>query len=137
MKLILENWREYLNEATIAMGLCYPFANKMAKEWRKQHIDASKPRGQRVHPDIGNKNKFKVVHGKTTNKWTGESVLHAWVEKGDVIFDYQTHATKPNGIDRNIYYDSFQPEIHNEYTAEEALTNCARAGHHGAWANKQ
>ena len=31
MKLIMENWREYLNEE--AGGLCYPFANKMASKW--------------------------------------------------------------------------------------------------------
>jgi hypothetical protein len=72
--------------------------------------------------------KFKVAHGRITDKFSGESVLHAWVEKGDMIFDWQTHSTRPDGIDRATYYDIFQPEVHDEYTAEETMTNCLKSG---------
>ena len=131
----MESWRGYLHE--VAIGQCYPFAYDLARKWMTQHIDRTKPRGKGVHPDIDNKEKFKVVHGRTTNKWSDESVLHAWVEKGDQIFDWQTHATKPDGIDRETYYDTYQPEPHEEYTAEETVTQCMKQGHHGPWTDKQ
>jgi len=138
MKLLLENWRKYLNEGeAIALGQCYPFANKMAREWSEAHIDKTKPPGKGVHPDIDNKDKFKVVHGRTTDKFSGESVLHAWVEKGDLVFDAQTSHTKPDGIPRDVYYDMFQPESHEEYTAEETMIKCVTKGHQGPWEDKQ
>ena len=138
MKLLLENWRKYLNEGeAIALGQCYPFTNKMAREWSEAHIDKTKPPGKGVHPDIDNKDKFKVVHGRTTDKFSGESVLHAWVEKGDLVFDAQTSHTKPDGIPRDVYYDMFQPESHEEYTAEETMIKCVTKGHQGPWEDKQ
>ena len=86
-----------------------------------------------MHPDIDNKGKFKVVHGRVTDKWSGESVLHAWVEKCGLVFDWQTHATKPEGVERSVFQDHYRPEVHNEYTAEGAVLQCMRAGHHGPW----
>ena len=107
---------------TIAIGLCYPHAVKMA-----------------LNAPVADRNdlsKFKVVHGRVTNKWNDESNKHAWVEKGDMIFDWQSHATKPNGIPRNVYYDMFQPEIYEEYTAAEAIMKCVESGHDGPWGAK-
>ena len=118
MKLLFENWRQYLNE-TIAIGQCYPFAVKMAEAAAFAGLD-----------DLS---KFKVVHGRVTDKFSGESYLHAWVEKGDLVFDWQTKGTKPNGIPKAIYYDIFQPEAHEEYTAEEALQNCKETKQAGPW----
>mgnify|MGYP001167783735 CR=1 FL=1 len=112
MNLLREYIRTLLIE--VAIGQCYPHAVKMARGATDEEFN-----------DL---TRFKVVHGRITDKFSGESVLHAWVEKGDMIFDWQTHSTKPDGIDRETYYDIFQPEVHSEYTAEEAMTNCLRSG---------
>tara|TARA_B100000214_G_scaffold339347_1_gene285081 strand:+ start:3155 stop:3517 length:363 start_codon:yes stop_codon:yes gene_type:complete len=119
MKLLREYIRHMLTEKTIAIGLCYPHAINMAKD-----------------APVADKNdlsKFKVVHGRVTDKWNGESNLHAWVEIGDMIFDWQSHATKPDGIPRDVYYDMFQPEIYEEYTAAEAIMKCVESEHAGPW----
>ncbi len=130
--------REYIRELLVekAIGLCFPFAVEKAEEWWRQHLDRSKPRGKGIHPDIDNLDKFKVIHGRTTNKWNGESVEHAWVEMGDMIFDWQTHSTKPNGISREVYYDMYQPDIYKVYTAEETVKKCMMSGHAGPWGER-
>jgi len=113
--------REYIRGILVekAIGQCYPHVIKMAMEsTNKEFSDLSI---------------FKVVHGRITDKWSGESVEHAWVEKGDVIFDWQTSATRPDGIPRDVYYSNFQPEPYEEYTAEETMLNCARSGQAGPW----
>jgi hypothetical protein len=120
MKLLLEQWREYLKEQeTIAVGQCYPFAVEMSNNSSKS--------------EFADLSKFKVVHGRVTDKFSGESVLHAWVEKGDIVFDSQTSHTKPNGIPKADYYDIYQPEPHEEYTAEETILKCMKTGHKGPW----
>ena len=113
--------REYIRGLLIetAIGQCYPHAVKMAQGSSQE--------------EFSDLTKFKVAHGRVTDKFSGESYLHAWVEKGDMIFDWQTHDTKPDGIDRETYYDIFQPEIHNEYTAEETMVNCLKSGQAGPW----
>lgn len=100
-----------------AAGQCFPFAVEMANAVPDNEFD--------------DMSKFKVVHGRITDKFSGETTLHAWVEKGDVVFDWQTSATKPKGISKVSYYDIFQPEVHAEYTAEELLVNCVKQGHKG------
>ena len=79
MKLL----REYIKELLVekAIGQCYPHATKMARESTQE--------------EFSDLTKFKVVHGKITDKFSGESSLHAWVEKGDLVFDWQTSSTKP------------------------------------------
>jgi len=122
-------------ENVLAMGMCFPFTYQKAKEWFDQHIDRTKPRGKGVHPDLDNKDKFKVVHGTVTDKWKKPSkpVVHAWVEMGDLVFDDQTKFTKPDGIDREFYYDMYQPDPKKEYTATEVMANCVRHGGEGPW----
>ncbi len=124
-------YTEALTEAaaSIALGQCYPFANKMAQKWSRDKVDS---RGN-VHPDIDNKDKFKVVHGRITDKFSGESVDHAWVEMDSVVFDDQTKHTKPDGIPKDTYYDLYQPQVSDEYTAEESMINCVKSGHQGPW----
>lgn len=107
----------FLNE--VAIGQCYPHAVKMAQNTSKE--------------EFSDLSKFKVVHGKVTDKFSGVSVLHSWIEKGDTIYDWQTKSTKPKGIDRATYYDIYQPEIHDEYTAEETMVNCLKYKHPGPW----
>tara|TARA_A200000159_G_C7054303_1_gene227561 strand:- start:64 stop:456 length:393 start_codon:yes stop_codon:yes gene_type:complete len=129
MKLLREYIRVLLTEKTIALGQCYPFANKMAQQWSSDKVDSS----GNVHPDIDNKDKFKVVHGRITDKFSGESVDHAWVEMDGVVFDDQTKHTKPDGVPKGTYYDLYQPQVSDEYTAEESMINCVKSGHQGPW----
>lgn len=119
----------------LATGMCFPFASQKAEEWFMKHIDRTKPRGKGIHPDIDNKDKFKVVHGTVTDKWESppKPVVHAWVEMGDLVFDDQTKMTKPNGIDKEVYYGMYQPEVYKEYTAEEVVINCAKHGGGRPW----
>ena len=113
MKLIIENWRGYLNE--IAIGQCYPFAIEMAQA--------------AADDELNDLSKFKVVHGRANDKFSGESYLHAWVEKGDLVFDWQTsRGERADGIPKAVYYDIFQPEAHEEYTAKETIINCVESG---------
>tara|TARA_R110002020_G_scaffold72873_4_gene187180 strand:- start:224 stop:934 length:711 start_codon:yes stop_codon:yes gene_type:complete len=109
-----------------------------ARKWYADHItvdDSGKRPKVIVHPDRDNLDKFKVVHGTVTNKWSGdaEPVLHAWVQMGDMIFDDQTKFTKPNGIDKATYYDVFSAEPKNEYTAKQAIAKCHTKGIEGPW----
>tara|TARA_R110000824_G_scaffold93519_5_gene226102 strand:+ start:10635 stop:14291 length:3657 start_codon:yes stop_codon:yes gene_type:complete len=120
---------------TIPIGQCYPFAVNMAEEWLDEHITpGGRGRKPKRHAGLNNKKKFKVVHGRITDKFSGESFLHAWVEKGNKVFDWQTHGGKPEGIPKAVYYDIFQPEPHAEYNAEEAEVQCRRSGSPGPWA---
>ena len=84
MKLLREYVRELLAEKTIPIGQCYPFAVQMAK-------DSSVS-------DRNDLQKFKVVHGRVTDKFSGESYDHSWVEKSGIVFDDQTKILKPPGI---------------------------------------
>ena len=108
-----------LAEETIAIGQCYPFAVNMAKESQVS--------------DRNDLNKFKVVHARVNDRFSGESYDHAWVEKGGMVFSDQTKMTKPEGIPKDVYYDLYQPEISKEYTAAETIVNCVNTGHAGPW----
>ena len=116
------------------MGMCFPFAAKKAEEWFDQHFEARRGRAPKRHPDLNNMDKFKVVHGKVTDKWKKppKPIVHAWVEMGDMVFDDQTKITKPDGIPKDVYYDMFQPEVVKEYNAEEVVVNCIMKGE-GPW----
>jgi len=139
MNLLRKYIREFLVEKNIlATGMCFPFAYQKAEEWFEDHFTKAKPgRGPKRHPDLNDKSKFKVVHGTVTNKWNKlpKPVVHGWVEMGDLVFDDQTKITKPNGIDKEVYYDMYQPEAFKEFTAEEAILNCAMKGGEGPWDN--
>ena len=119
MKLLREYIRKLLIE--IAIGQCYPHAAKMAQ--------------QSTVEEFSDLSKFKVVHGTVTHTMSSspKPIKHAWVEKGDMIFDWQTHSQKPDGIPRDIYYDMYAPEIHDEYTAEETMVNCLKHNRPGPW----
>ena len=118
MNLLREYIRDLIKES-IAIGQCYPHAVNMAKDSEVS--------------DRNDLSKFKVVHGRVTNKWNDQSYEHAWVEKGDMIFDWQTHSTKPDGVPRDVYYDMFQPEVYEEYTAAETIMKCVDSEHAGPW----
>jgi len=128
---------ENLREANIqATGMCFPFAYQKADEWFENHFIKGNPgRAPQKHRDLNNKAKFKVVHGTVTDKWKSppKPIVHGWVEMGDLVFDSQTSATKPGGIDKEFYYDMYQPEAYKEFTAEEAIVNCIKYGGEGPW----
>ena len=121
MKNLLTEWRKYLKEETIPLGQCFPFAIQMARRSSTEEFD-----------DLS---LFKVVHGRITDKWSGESVLHAWVEKPGLVFDEQTSHTKPEGVPKDGWYETYQPDKkgRKEYTAEEAMLTCVRQGQMGPW----
>ena len=137
MKLLRKYIREMLIEQNVlAQGMCFPFAYQKAEEWFEDHFTpGARGRAIKKHPDLNDKSKFKVVHGTVTNKWKSppKPVVHGWVEMGDLVFDDQTRVTKPDGIDKEVYYDMYQPEIYKEFTAEEAILNCAMMGGEGPW----
>ena len=137
MKLLREYIRNLLIEQNVlAQGMCFPFAYQKAEEWFEDHFTPGAPgRAIKRHPDLNNKDKFKVIHGTVTNKWENppKPVVHGWVEMGDLVFDDQTKHTKPDGIPKDVYYDMYQPEIKKEFTAEESVINCIKYGGEGPW----
>jgi len=138
MKLLLENWRQYLNEQNVrATGQCFPFAFQKAKDWINQHTDDTKSKRskKRIHPDMNNMDKFKIVHGTVKNTFEEypKPVVHGWVEMGDIVFDAQTSELKPGGISKKDYYETFEPEVYKEFSAIDALVNCIKHRGEGPW----
>jgi hypothetical protein len=141
MNLLREYIRELLTEQKVlAQGMCFPFAIEKAEEWFGDHYtkpDDPEQDGTK-HPDLDNMDKFKVVHGKVTDKWKKppKPIVHAWVEMGDLVFDDQTKITKPDGVPKDVYYDMYQPEVVEEYTAEQAMNKCYLSGGEGPWSEE-
>ena len=137
MTLLREYIRSLLIEQNVlAQGMCFPFAYQKAVEWFEDHFTKGDPgRAPKRHPDLNDKSKFRVVHGTVTDKWKKppKPVVHGWVEMGDLVFDDQTQHTKPNGVEKEFYYDTYQPEIKKEFTAEESIVNCVKYGGEGPW----
>ena len=137
MKLLREYVRGLLIEENVtATGECFLFAYQKAEKWFEDHFTpGSRGRAVKRHPDLNDKSKFKVVHGTVTDKWKKppKPVSHGWVEMGDLVFDDQTKYTKPNGIEKDLYYEMYQPEIKKEFTAEESIFNCVKYGGEGPW----
>ena len=104
MNLLCEYIRESLKES-LAIGQCYPHAVNMAKESQVS--------------DRNDLKKFKVVHGRVTNKFSGESYDHAWVEKGGTVFDWQTRITKPDGVPKEAYDDILRYKRDKEANSKE------------------
>ncbi len=97
-----------------AIGQCFPFAVRMAKDARPEDAD---------NIDI-----FRVVHGSVSDRWTGERTEHAWVVMaGNVYFDWQTSSSRPDGLS----LEEFNELCTIDYTAEETLVKCLRPGHYG------
>jgi len=136
-RLLRKYTRALLQEANIlAIGMCFPFTIQKAEDWFQAHFTkGSRGHRSKRHPDLNDKTKFKVVHGTITDKWQNppKAVVHGWVEMGDMIFDAQTSILRPDGIDREFYYEMYQPAAYEEYTAEEAVNNCSKFGREGPW----
>jgi hypothetical protein len=137
MNSLREYIRELLKEQKVlAQGMCFPFAYKKAEEWFDTHFTKGKPgRAPKRHPDLNNKDKFKIIHGTVTDKWKKppKPVVHGWVEMGDMVFDDQSKIMKPDGVPKDVYYDMYQPVPSKEFTAEEAVFNCIKYGGEGPW----
>lgn len=106
---------------TTPLGDCYRYAVQKAMELA--HNKAL----------LEDKSRLRIVHGHTTDYWNKKSVLHAWVEKGNKVYDYRTRVLHPDGLDKDLYYKSFQPEKYHVFSVVEALRNCVRQGHYGPW----
>ena len=140
MNLLHQYIRELLVEQnTLAAGMCFPFAYQKSVVWFKDHFTKGVPgRAPKRHPDLNDKSKFKVVHGTVTDKWKKppKPVVHGWVEMGDMVFDDQSKIMKPDGVPKDVYYDMYQPEVVEEYTAEQAMNKCYLSGGEGPWSEE-
>jgi len=71
---------------------------------------------------------------------------HAWIERGDRVFDWQTHVLHwyySEGLGKESYreegwpirefYSTFRPRNTKKYTAADAATNRRRSGNRGPW----
>ena len=123
MKQLLTEWRKFLKEDSIPMGQCFPFAIQMVKASSDEEF---------ADPSL-----FKVVHGEITVSERGETktIPHGWVEKPGLVFDEQTSHTKPEGVPKDGWYETYQPDKkgRKEYTAEEAMLTCVKQGQMGPW----
>lgn len=83
-----------------------------------------------IHPT---RNKFSLVHGIVTGQGPIEGIKygHAWVLHTDsnVVIDVTADIRMPFDIYKRIG----QIEYYVVYTWKEAVKNCNKFGHYGAW----
>ena len=78
---------------------------------------------------------IRVVHG-TVVEPLGRSKKrfhHAWVECGNLVFDWQTQWTKPDGIPAEVFQELWEPREHSRYTPSEARDFAISTKHWGPW----
>jgi hypothetical protein len=89
------------------------------------------------------------VHGTVSAPFSSppRRYMHAWVERGGTVYDWQTmvagHGGKYRGIGYPVavFYDLYKPTDVTRYTTDEALTAFARSRggresglqHYGPW----
>jgi hypothetical protein len=71
----------------------------------------------------------ELVHGKA-RKEDGTIIEHAWVEKGDLVYD---RTVREQPFNRQLYYAKTHARPEARYSALEALVLPVRAGHWGPW----
>ena len=74
----------------------------------------------------------RVVHGMVTNA-EGSRFDHAWVEKHGKVID----PTTGTEMRKARYYRLMDVRPLARYTAEQAMINCIRSGHHGPWGDSE
>ena len=109
-------FKAYIAENTIPVGLCYKYAY------------------QRIMKD----DKLTLVHATVHNPWDGKAYVHAWVEEGNLVQDWQTmeagsskYAKK--GWPVKEYYAAFNPKDIKKYNQVETMKNAAKGKHYGPW----
>lgn len=76
-----------------------------------------------------------VVHGMAQEPLSKNTKRfpHAWVEWHGKAFDWQTQATKPDGIPLEMFYELWKAEPKKRYTSDEAKALAVRNKHWGPW----
>ncbi len=73
---------------------------------------------------------YKLVHGYITDRVkTGRTIDHAWVEKGNEVYDPVMDKRYP----KQAYYGLFGVEAEKVYNSKEALDLGSKYGHYGPW----
>ena len=96
-------------------GQCFETANALALTFSARHMDPM------------------IVHALVTHPDKGFRHIHAWVEVGNLVFDYEYQVGFV--LPRDIYYKA--GEIKGGeivyYTVYEATEQMLLLGHHGPW----
>ena len=82
-----------------------------------------------------------LVQGTVTEPLSSppSKYLHAWVERGGKVYDWQTMVQgqggkfRGRGFPRKIFYELFQPERMKRYDDEQAMIALVRHRHYGPW----
>ena len=75
-----------------------------------------------------------LKHGTVTHPWDKTEFPHAWVEKSDKIYDWQTaEIRKTEPLPLADFYKHWKPRDVTSYTADEARMQALRAKHYGPW----
>jgi|SRR5579862_9324213 len=74
---------------------------------------------------------WTLVHGELTNPFVKghPKILHAWVEKGDEIFDPVMNKTWP----KDVYESLFKARVIKKFTQREVFQITDKTGNWGPW----
>lgn len=100
MILLIENMKDNL-------GKCY----QLSWRWVTSHRD------------------YKLVHGYISKQGSDICIDHAWVEKGNEVYDPVMEKEFPKAV----YYTLFQAETAKVYSSSEASNMGAKTGVYGPW----
>jgi len=89
----------------------------------------------------------KLVHGLVTPPFSNKPPYwHAWIEKGDLVKDWQTMEAKiggkfaGKGYPKNLFYELYQPKNIRKYSTSKAIEKWVQSkspehpnGHMGPW----
>lgn len=98
-----------LRETTIPIGDCYAYAYKRVQKGGT------------------------LFQGTVTHPWDKNDILHAWVEDGGKVYDYQTQVMGRKPMKVADYYKTWLPKAVKEYTADEAKVQVLKHKHYGPW----
>lgn len=100
---------------------------------QKKLIKADNPRlgqcYQLAYQNVTSNRDSELIHGYITDKFTGRTIDHAWVETGGQIYDPVLDWT----VDKVVYFGLFNAEEGQRYTAQEAMTAASHEGTYGPW----
>lgn len=108
-------------EETIPMGLCFPYAQKLAMDMLEDGVFTEK--------DIF------VCHGEVEEPLAlnPKRYIHAWVETKDRVYDWQMMTAKTGSIYKEAFYKLYKPSNVSKYTVKQSIENCLKSNHHGPW----
>jgi len=78
-----------------------------------------------------------LVHGTVNDPWSAEAYQHAWLERDDRVYDWQSVVVGlgpgPKGWAKDRFYETYRPKNLVTYDYYEARAKAARFGHYGPW----